>query len=77
MHGCPKWSLSFSFPHQSLYTPLLFPIRATCSAYLILEKLVPVITACRILRFRMEERPPILRITLNILNKQSRRADKE
>jgi len=30
--------------------------------------------SCRVLRFRMEERPPI---TANILNKQSRTADKE
>jgi len=32
----PKWSLSLRFPHQTLYTPLLFPIRATCFSHLIL-----------------------------------------
>jgi hypothetical protein len=35
-----------------------------------------VTTAWRVLRLRMEERPPIWRIAANILNKQSRTADK-
>ena len=30
MPGSPKWSLSLRFPHQTLYKPLLSPIRATC-----------------------------------------------
>jgi hypothetical protein len=30
--GSPKWSLSLRFPHHTLYTSLLSPIRATCSA---------------------------------------------
>ena len=36
--GSPKWPLSLRFPHQNpVYcTPLLFPIRATCPAHLIL-----------------------------------------
>jgi hypothetical protein len=37
---------------------------------------VPVTTAWRVLRLRMEERPPIWRVTVNILNKQQRTADK-
>ena len=37
---------------------------------------VPVTTAWFVLRLRMEERPPIWRVAANILNKQSRRADK-
>ena len=37
---------------------------------------VPVTTAWRFLRLRMEERPPIWRVAANILNKQSRTADK-
>jgi len=32
--------------------------------------------AWRVLRLRMEERPPIWRVAENILNKQSRTADK-
>jgi len=38
--GSPKWSLSLRFLHQTLYTPLLSPIRATCLAYLILLDLI-------------------------------------
>ena len=37
---------------------------------------VPVTTAWRVLRLRMEERPPIWRVAANKLNKQSRTADK-
>ena len=37
---------------------------------------VPVTTAWRVLRLRMEERPPIRRVAANKLNKQSRTADK-
>jgi hypothetical protein len=41
------------------------------------DKWVPVTTtAWRVLGLRMEERPPILRLAANILNKQSRTADK-
>jgi hypothetical protein len=39
-------------------------------------KWVPVTTAWRVLRLRMEERPPIWRVAANVLNKQSRTADK-
>ena len=35
----------------------------------------PVTTATRVLKLRMEERPPIWRAAANILNKQSRTAD--
>ena len=37
---------------------------------------VPVTTAWRVLRLRMEERPPIWRVAASKLNKQSRTADK-
>jgi hypothetical protein len=37
---------------------------------------VPVTTAWRVLKLRMEERPPIWRVATNILNKQSRTVDK-
>ena len=40
------------------------------------DKWVPVTTACRILRLRVEERPPIWRAAANILKKQSRKSDK-
>jgi len=34
--GSPKWSLSPGLSTKTLYTPLLSPIRSTCSAHLIL-----------------------------------------
>jgi hypothetical protein len=37
---------------------------------------VPLTTAWRVLRLRMEERPPIWRVAANIWNKQFRTADK-
>jgi hypothetical protein len=40
------------------------------------DKWVPVTTASRVLRLRMNERPPIWRVAENTLNKQSQRADK-
>jgi hypothetical protein len=36
---------------------------------------VPVTTAWRILRLRVEERPPMWRVAVNKLNKQPRTAD--
>ena len=36
---------------------------------------VPVTTAWRVLRLRIEERPPIWRVAVNKLNKQPRTAD--
>jgi hypothetical protein len=43
---------------------------------LLWTKWVPVTTAWRVLRLRIEERPPIWRVAANILKKQSRTADK-
>ena len=43
---------------------------------LLSDKWVPVTTAWRVLRLRMEERPPIRRVAANKPNKQSRTADK-
>jgi hypothetical protein len=40
------------------------------------DQWVPVTTAWRVLRLRMEERPPIWRVAANILNKQLQTADK-
>ena len=39
-------------------------------------KWVPATTAWRVLKLRMEERPPIWRVAANILNRQSRAGDK-
>ena len=43
---------------------------------LIRDKWVPVTTAWRVLRLRIEQRLPIWRVAANILKKQSRTADK-
>ena len=40
------------------------------------DKWVRVVTAWRDLRLQTEERPPIWRVAVNILNRQSRTADK-
>jgi len=40
------------------------------------DKWVPVITAWRVLKLQMKERLPLWRVAANILNKQSRTADK-
>jgi len=40
------------------------------------DKRVPVTTTWRFGRSRMEERPPIWRVAANVMNKQSRAADK-
>jgi hypothetical protein len=83
MPGSPKWSLSHRLPHQNpVYASPLLSIRATCPAHLILLDTpeqywwVPVTTAWRFLRLRMEELSPIWRVVANILNKQSRTSDK-
>jgi len=44
--------------------------------YLVRDKWVAVTIAWRVLRLRMEERPPIWTVTANMLKKQSRTADK-
>ena len=43
---------------------------------MIRDKSVPVTTVWRVLRLRIEERPPIWRVAANILNKQARTEDK-
>jgi hypothetical protein len=40
------------------------------------DKSVPVTTAWPVLRLQMEERPPIWRVAVNVLNKQSQTAHK-
>jgi hypothetical protein len=67
MSGSPQWSLFLRFPHQNpIHTSLLPHLHYSGS----------VTTAWRVLGLRMEEQPPIWRVAANILNKQSRTADK-
>jgi hypothetical protein len=40
------------------------------------DKWVPVTTVWHVLRLGIEKQPPIWRVAVNILNKQSRTADK-
>jgi hypothetical protein len=62
-----------------LFLPLLYGKQ---SAYFLRRivlshvKWVPVPTAWRVLRLRMGEWPPIWRVAANVLNKNSRTADK-
>jgi len=51
-------------------------MKFSCVYWLVRDKWVPVITAWRVLRLRMGERPPIWRRAANILNKQLRTGDK-
>jgi len=62
-------------------TPILWRWVATrfadCVTFLFpCDKWVPVTRALRVLRLQMEERPLIWRVPVNILNKQSRTAEK-
>src|SRR5215469_2150675 len=61
-YNCLK-SLYGSYMFRSLWT-IISP-----------DKWVPVTTAWRVLRLQMEEQPPIWRVAVNILNKQSWTAD--
>ena len=47
-----------------------------CLAGVKSDKWVCVNTAWRVIRLRMEERPPIWRVAADILNRQTRTADK-
>ena len=61
-----------SFPHCHFYIYTIFVgmPNSFCDEWFL------VTTAWRVLRLRMEERPPIWRVAANILNKQLRTGDK-
>ena len=48
--GFYKWTLSFRFPHQFLYAPLLSPVCSTCPAPLILLELITWIILCEVFK---------------------------
>ena len=66
--GTPPWRLYLLISRLRNQLSPLCPVSPR-------DKWVPVTMAWRVLRLRMEERPPIWRIVANILNKQSRTAD--
>ena len=87
----PSGLLPSCFPTKTLYTPLLsshtcYMLRLSLSSLLDhpnntgggvhIIKWVPVTTAWRVLRLQIEEWLPVWRIAANILNKQSRIAEK-
>ena len=74
MHECTdEYRCSWARAHTHIHT------QSNCKSLFYFGKpclWVPVTTAWRILRLRMEERPPIWRVTANKLNKPLRTADK-
>ena len=66
--GSSKWSLSLRLPHQHLYTPLLFPIRATCPARLIL---LDLISQQYLVRSIDHEAPPYINSSTPLLPRPS------
>jgi hypothetical protein len=74
MPGSSKWSPSVRFPHQNLVCTFPFPIRASCPAHRNLLDLTPRHGASSGCGWRNGLQ--IWRVATNILNKQSRTADK-
>ena len=66
-----KGQLSVLAPNVTEISHGIIGSKGGCSCVL----WVPVTTAWRILRLRMEERPPIWRVAVNKLNKQPRTVD--
>ena len=55
-----KWSLSFRFPPEALYTFLFSPIRVTCPAHLILIDLITlIILALQIMKLFIMQFSPV------------------
>jgi hypothetical protein len=65
IHECLKQAIFRNFLQKRIQTLNIFH-----------DKWVSVTTAWRVLRLRMEERPPILRVAATILNKQLGTAEK-
>jgi hypothetical protein len=67
--------LYYSHPNSSHCHRIIF-VFSMVMVFFYRDKRIPVTTASSVLGLRMEERPPIWRVAANILNKQSRAADK-
>jgi hypothetical protein len=72
----PSLSHSARFNHPHRWGVQIIKILFLKFSPFLCDKWVPVTTARRVLRLRMEEQPPVWRIAANILNKPSRTADK-
>ena len=76
--GITQTASSVSLQSQyksSFFTLIFFYLFIKVLSTQLHDKWVPVTTAWRVLRLRMEERPPIWRVAVNILNKQLQTAD--
>ena len=68
--GVPRSKFNRFHYHYNYYMGIYIYMQ-----YIPCDKWVLVNTAWRVFRLRMEERPPICRVAVNKLNKQSRTAD--
>jgi len=75
IHNCQPTAPILS-QHDPVHTAKTYFLKLHLNI-LMCDKGVPVTTAWRVLRLRTEQRPPVWRVDANILNKQSRTADKE
>ena len=70
------FSLFYQNIYSRSYSIVIECYRVLCFDGQLVLLSLPVTTAWRVLRFRIEERPPIWRVAANKLNKQSWTADK-
>jgi hypothetical protein len=73
-HFNPK-AQNYSLDEHCEYTGVVHLSYTQSLKCLCFRMWVPVTTAWRVLRLRMEERPPVWRVAVNKLNKQPRTAD--